>query len=275
MAQKMKVTYGALACYSAAREIRDGDVVFAGQGWPIVAAALALKFHAPNAKVLMEGGILVDEFLRPPVDVADSTCSMKCPFFSDFADTFTCILYKGYIDVGFVGAAQIDKYGNVNSTAVGDYYKPDFRISGTGGAFEIGCFSKRTILMLFHGNFVEKLDYLSTPGYLDGYESRYEAGLPQDTGPGVVITTKGVFRFDKVTKELYLESYYPKVTIEEIKKDIPWDLKVSPDVTQAPIPSEEEMEFMTNFAPDIILGRAFARQVYVANIMEFVTAKQK
>ena len=276
MTKKIKVTYPAILCHNASLEIKDGDVIFAGIGWPCIFIGLALAFHAPHAQVIMEGGLCTnEEFLRPADDIADSNCSTKNTFFSDFVDVFQCILARGYVDVGFLGAGQIDKYGNIDTTVIGDYYHPTRRLPGSGGGFDIGSYSKRVILTAVAGQFVEKLDYCTTPGYLNGYESRYEAGLPEDTGPAMVGNLKGIFRFDKVTKEMYLESYFPGVTIEDIKKDVPWDLKVSPDVRQAPLPSEEHMNFMMNFDPAIILGRTWATNVQITNLKKMAEARKK
>jgi glutaconate CoA-transferase, subunit B len=274
MTKKIKITRLEIMCYVASQELKDGQVIFAGYGFPMVAAALANKFHAPHAQIIMEGGLGVDEFLRPPIDIADLSCTLKSPFCNDFADVFTTILYRGYIDVGFLGAAQVDKHGNINSTVVGDYDDFKYKLPGSGGAYEVGGFSKETVIMLANGKFVERLDYLTTPGYLEGYESRYEAGFPPGTGPSILISTKGVFRFDRVTREIFLSSYHRGITIDEIRKDIPWDLKISPDVKESPMPSEEEINFVRNFAPHLTLGSRFIADVYTRNLTKFITAKK-
>ncbi|MDY6835599.1 MAG: CoA-transferase [Chloroflexota bacterium] len=271
---KIKISPVEIMCYAGSQAINNGDRVFVGIGYPVVSAALAKKFHAPDCTLIMEGGIYGIEPFRPPEHIADLTCSKGAEYCCDFADVFMGILYKGFIDVGFLGAGQVDRYGNINSTAVGDYYNPDTRLTGSGGAHEIGSFSQRTVITLTGGSFLEKVDYVTTPGYLQGYESRYEAGLPEDTGPEYVISTKGVFRFDKTTKEIYLASYHPGVSIEEIKNDIPWNLQVASDIRVTPLPSAEQLNFMRGFAPTISLGSQFSLNVMIRNIMQLMQARQ-
>jgi glutaconate CoA-transferase subunit B len=251
----------------AAKEVEEGDLVFVGQGYPILAAIVAKKMHAPNALFMMEGGVVDFEPYRPPRHIAQAGCARGAAYYCDLAETFSCHLRSGFVDVGFIGAAQLDKYGNVNSSYVGDPKKDPIRITGSGGAHEIGAFSKKTLIILRHGKFVEKLDYLTTPGYLEGYDSREKAGL--SGGPAAVITPKGVFRFDKETKEMYLESYHPGSTVDEIKSEIPWDLRVAPDVKRTAVPSDEEIAIMREIAPLVALGYGFSFQVTVENLMKF------
>ena len=248
MRRKVRITPLEMMVYTSSKELKDGERVFIGQGYPLIPAVFAKKFYAPNLRLIMEGGVYDFEPYRTNWHVADLTGAKGAICCCEFATVFAEWLYEGYIDTGFLGAAQVDKYGNINSTVVGDYFNPILRMTGSGGAHEIGAFAKKTIILKPHGKFVEKLDYFTTPGYLDGYESRYEAGLPEGTGPTAVITKQGVFRFDKVTKELYLDSIYPWVSIEEIKKEVPWDL-IAEDVKTAKLPSDEELRFLRGFAP--------------------------
>lgn len=267
---KRRMTRDEILVSAAAREIRDGDLIFVGQGYPILAAIVAKKKHAPNVLFMMEGGIVDFDPYRPPRHIAQANCARGASYYCDLTETFSCHLQGGFVDVGFIGAAQVDKYGNVNSSYVGDLKKDPIRITGSGGAHEIGSFSNRTLILLRHGKFVEKLDYFTTPGYLTGHDSRKEAGLPG--GPAAVITTKGVFRFDENTKEMYLESYHPGSTVDEIKAEIPWELKVAPDLRRTPLPEDDELEIMRDMAPLIALGYGFTMQITVENLMKFTRA---
>jgi len=272
MGRKIRVTLDEIMCSVAAKEIKDGERVFVGQGYPILAAMLAKKRHAPNSLLIMEGGVIDFEPYRPPLHIADCTALNGVSCTCDMMDTFSCYLFRGDIDVGFLGAAQVDKYGNINSSYIGDVENPEMRVTGSGGANEIGGYSKRGIILLRHGKFVEKLDYLTTPGYLEGYDSRKKVGLPG--GPSIVVSSIGVFRFDGKSKEMYLESYHPGVTVEDIKSKVPWDLRISPNVQRTPLPSDEELALMRSIAPEISLGRAFALQRRTTNLLNFMQAKQ-
>jgi glutaconate CoA-transferase subunit B len=263
---KKRITRDEIMCTMAAREIQDGDIVFVGQGYPILGAVVAKKTHAPNAVFVMEGGVVDFEPFRPPTHVAQATPSKGACYFCDLIETFAAHLRAGYIDVGFLGAAQADKYGNINSSYVGDYDQSPMRITGSGGAHEIGCYAGRTLIIMRKGKFVEELDYLTTPGYLEGGDSRERAGL--SGGPSALITPKGIFRFEEDSKEMYLASYNPSTTIEEIRADVPWDLKVSPEVARTPIPTDEETAIMRDIGPTIALGLGFTMQVTLDNLMK-------
>ena len=264
---RKRITRDEIMVCAAAREIKDGDVVFVGQGYPLLAAVVAKKTHAPNSIFMTEGGLVDFDPYTMPTHVSQATCSKGASYYCDLIETFATHLHGGSIDVGFLGAAQVDKYGNINSSYVGDYGNNPARITGSGGAHEIGSYSGRTLIILRKGKFVEKLDYVTTPGYLEGYDSRKALGIPG--GPAAVITPKGVFRFDKETKEMYLESYHPGTTIDEIKAGVPWDLRISPDVGRTMIPTNEEILIMRDTGPCIALGMGFTIQVTVDNLMKF------
>jgi len=264
---KIRMTRDEIMIGAAAREIKNGDRVFVGQGYPILGAIVAKKTHAPKALFIMEGGVVDFDPYRPPRHISQANCAKGASYYCDLIDTFACYLFGGFIDIGFLGAAQVDKYGNVNSSYVGDMKGSPIRITGSGGAHEIGSYAKKTLTVLRGGKFVDRLDYFTTPGYLRGYESREAAGLLG--GPEAVITPKGVFRFDKVSKEVYLESYHAGTTIEEIKAEIPWDLQIASDVRRTPLPTEGEIKIMRDIAPLIALGMGFSFQVIFENLMRF------
>jgi glutaconate CoA-transferase subunit B len=256
-----------LLVIAVAKEIRDHENVILGVGLPTTAGALAKALYAPHATLMMESGIIDFEPLLPLNHIADAHSCRGFSYATDLFSAFT-MTYRGYVDVCFLGVGQIDKYGNVNTTVVGDYYKPTMRLPGSGGAADFISYAKRTVLTMLGGNFVNKLDYLTSPGYLDGGDSRDKSGLfPKGSGPSMLLTTKGVFRFDPVTKEMYLTQIHPRVKIEDVKKDVPWDLKISPDLSETPRPTDEEIEFIRNFAPAQSAGRELSLELTIINMM--------
>jgi|WetSurMetagenome_2_1015567.scaffolds.fasta_scaffold07567_4 glutaconate CoA-transferase, subunit B len=255
-----------LLIIAVAKEIHDHENVVLGVGLPTTAGALAKALYAPNATLMMESGIVDFEPLLPLNHIADAHACRGFSYATDLFSAFTAT-YRGFVDVCFLGVGQIDRYGNVNTTVIGDYYKPTLRLPGSGGAPDFLSYAKRTVLTMLGGTFVNTLDYLTSPGYLDGGDSRDRCGLfPQGSGPTMVLTTKGVFRFDPVTKEIYLAQIHPGVTVETVKKAVPWDLKVAADLSQTPRPTDEEIDFIRNFAPNIAIGRELMQELTLANM---------
>ncbi|MEM1658938.1 MAG: CoA-transferase [Candidatus Jordarchaeales archaeon] len=245
-------TYHELMMVCVAKEVRDREVVVMGQGLPMIACLVAKLTHAPNSILLTEAGIVDIVPTKALFSVGDPTAVKGFSYFCDLFDVNTIILNRGLVDLAVLGAAQVDKYGNVNSTIVKNQGEV-MRITGCGGAPEFAAYAKRTVITLVGGRFVEKLDYFSTPGYFDGGDSRYRAGFPPRSGPSAVVTLKGIFRFDEKTKELYLDAIYPGVTVEEVRKDIPWELKVSPKLKVVEPPSKEYLEAVRKLAPEYSL----------------------
>ncbi|RKO67420.1 CoA-transferase [Desulfofundulus salinus] len=232
---------------AAARELRDGDVVFVGVGVPLLGALVAKLTHAPNLIMAMESGSVGPMPYRIVLGIGDNACVENAicttSLWRLFADQ-----QRGYFDVGMVGGAQVDKYGNLNSTAIfgsGDYYHPASRLPGSGGANDIASSAHRTVITipLEKRRFLERVDYITSPGYLDGYNSRKKAGLPGG-GPVAIITNKCIFRFDPETKEAYLDSVHPGVSVEEVRANVSWDLKVAPEVKVTPPPTEEQLRII-------------------------------
>ena len=258
-----------------ARQIKDYENIILGVGLPTAAGALAKTLHAPHANLMMESGIMDFKPLVQPAHIADAMCVQGWSWSTDLFTAFTTT-YRGFVDVCFLGVGQIDKYGNLNTTVIGDYYHPELRLPGSGGAADFISYSKRTVLSMRGGEFVEKLDYFTSPGYLDGGDSRDKSGLfPQGSGPSMLITQKGIFKFDKNTKELYLDQIHPGVTIEDVKKDIPWDLKLADKVTQTDRPSDAEIDFIRNFAPSASVGRALGTELILAQIAAEAEERKK
>ena len=259
-------TLNELLIIIVAREIHDYDRVILGVGLPTTAGALAKALYAPNAILMMESGIIDFEPLIPLNHIADAHACRGFSYATDLFSTFT-MTYRGFVDVCFLGVGQVDKYGNLNTTVIGDYYKPSLRLPGSGGAADFISYSKRTILTMRGGQFVEKLDYLTSPGYLDGGDSREKSGLfPPGTGPTLLVTTKGVFKFLPETKELYLAQVHPGVKVDQVRQDIPWDLTVAPDLAETEPPSAEEIDFIRHFAPAESVGRMLRIELSLANL---------
>lgn len=232
---------------AAARELRDGDVVFVGVGVPLLGALVAKLTHAPNLIMAMESGSIGPMPYRIVLGIGDNACVENAicttSLWRLFADQ-----QRGYFDVGMIGGAQVDKYGNLNSTAIfggGDYYHPASRLPGSGGANDIASSARRTVITipLEKRRFLERVDYITSPGYLNGYDSRKKAGLPGG-GPVAIITNKCIFRFDPETKEAYLDSVHPGVSVEDVRANVSWDLKVAPEVKVTPPPTEEQLRII-------------------------------
>lgn len=260
-----KYTLDELLIITAAREIQDHDRVILGVGLPTTAGAMAKALHAPNAVLMMESGIIDFEPLVPPNHIADANSCRGFSYATDLFSMFT-MTYRGYVDVCFLGVAQIDRFGNINTTVIGDYFNPRLRLPGSGGACDFLSYAKSTVLTMRGGEFVEKLDYFTSPGYLDGGSSRDDSGLfPHGSGPSMLLTTKGVFRFDDTTREMYLAKVHPGVSIESVKKDVPWDLKVAPDLSATDSPTDAEINFIREFAPTESVGRKIMYELGVIN----------
>lgn len=231
-----------MACCGA-REIRDGDIVVVGTGFPTMSANIARYTHAPKATLMQESGVFDARPARPALSVGDPCLNPGAAMIGGLTDVMGMFLQGGWVDVGFLAGSQIDRYGNINTTAIGDYAKPKSRLPGSGGANPIGALAKRVLIIALHNtrSLAAKVDFITTPGYLDGPGDRERWGLPPDTGPQVIITNKAVLRFDAATKEAYLESFHPGTSVDEVVKLTPWDLKVSDDVHETEPPRAEEI----------------------------------
>jgi glutaconate CoA-transferase subunit B len=244
-----QVTKEELLVVTAARQIKNGDVVILGIGLPILAGAVAKKTHAPEAVLLMESGIVDFEPHTLPTNVADSTCTRGYGYATDLFSVFTTITYAGYLDKAFLGVGQIDKFGNINTSYLGMPPQAQ-RITAAGGAPEFYAYAKETILTMKGKGFVEKLPYLTSPGYLGGGDERDKSGrYTPGSGPSVLITSKGIFRFQQETKEMYLDALFPGITVDDVRADIPWDLKVAETIHSFPVPLDEEIEFLRRLSP--------------------------
>jgi glutaconate CoA-transferase subunit B len=265
-----KYTLSELIISRAAKEIEDGQMVVIGQGIAMAAGVLAKNTHAPNIVILTEAGMLGFEPFKVPLHIADPSCTRGFTYSCDMVDIFSTILNRGYVDVSFLGVGQIDRYGNMNSSYIGDPDNFEFRMTGAGGAPEFVGYSHKTVLTMLGGEFVEKLDYFTSPGYLDGGNSRYEAGMPADSGPRVLISTQGTFKFDKKTKEIYLAGLHPGVSLDEVKSTVPWDLKIAQKLEPTPPPAADELDILRQFSPEISMGRKLQVEAVVNRVFRII-----
>jgi glutaconate CoA-transferase subunit B len=232
-----------LACV-ASRLIQDGESVFVGTGLPLVGSLLAQKHHAPNMMAIYESGSIDPKPKHLPWSVADPWTFYKAPVILSMSSVFGHSR-AGYADVGFLGGAQIDMYGNINATCIGPYDRPTVRLTGSGGANDIASLCRRVIFMGLHlpQRFPEKCDYITTPGFLGGPGEREKAGLVGG-GPWRVISHLGVMGFDEETCRMKLISYHPGVTPEVIQEFTGFELIIPDDVVETPKPTEEELRIL-------------------------------
>lgn len=226
----------------AARELRDGECVFVGIGLPNVACNLARRRHAPRLQMIFEAGVFGANPERQPLSIGDPTLVSGATAVCSIADIFNLYLQGGHIDVGVLGAAQIDRFGNMNTTVIGDYHHPKVRLPGSGGACEIAHLAQSVIVVmrLKPRAFVEKLDFLTSPGFLEGGDTRAQAGI-RGQGPRVVVTDRAVFRFHPESREMFLSSVHPGTSVDEVRALVGWPLETAhPEVetTAPPLPDE-------------------------------------
>jgi glutaconate CoA-transferase subunit B len=236
-----------LMTIAAAREIKDGDIVFCGTGISMVASMAAKHISAPNSVIFFETGAIDSRLEEVPMAVADPRVMHGTSVNGSLADAFATMQnrFTGKRVVGVMGAAQIDPYGNLNSTVIGDYWHAKVRFSGSGGACDVASFVNRTIIFMQHEKrkFVPTLHYMTSPGWVDGPGGRGRVGLSEESGPAAVITNMAVMRFHKETKLMYLEGYYPGVTPEKVVENTGFDVDVTQAAEVAP-PTSEELKIL-------------------------------
>jgi len=209
----------------AARELRDGEVVFVGIGLPNLACNLARATHAPHLVLIYESGAVGAVPERLPVSIGDPALVTGSLMVCGMADVFQLFLQNGRIEVGFLGGAQVDRYGNINTTIVGTYEHPVVRLPGSGGAAEIAVHARRTLIVakLSRRAFPEQVDFVTSPGQRSAGRSRRELGMP-GAGPVKVITDKGVLEADPATGEMVPAALYPGVTVDDLQAGVGWPL---------------------------------------------------
>jgi glutaconate CoA-transferase subunit B len=244
----------------AARELEDGKTVAVGTGLPCAAAMLAQRTHAPNLVVMFEAGGVAPQLPTMPVSVGDSTTFHRAVMATSMADVMQ-FCQRGMVDYTFLSGAQIDPFGNLNSTYIGGTYeKPKVRLPGSGGANDLASFCWRTLIVMKHDakKFSEKLDFMTTPGYLTGPGAREAAGLPANTGPWRVITDLCVFDFATPTKRMRVRSLHPGKTLEQVRAATGFAVDAAEPLGTTVEPNEEQLCVLrTEVDPGrYILGRA-------------------
>ncbi len=226
----------------AARLFEDGTTAFIGTGIPMLAASLAQRLYTPNLIPIFEFGGTGAVLEELPLAVGGARTFHKALAATGICDIMETAA-RGFVDYGFLGGAQIDPYGNLNSTVIGDYHHPKVRLPGSGGGNDVGSFCWRTIAIMQQDrrHFVEHCDFITTPGYLTGRGAREAAGLPPDTGPIAVISGLGRMGFDERTCRMRLEALAPGVTVDQVVENTGFDLLVADDLDQIDPPTCEEL----------------------------------
>ncbi|HUS94006.1 MAG TPA: CoA-transferase [Patescibacteria group bacterium] len=241
----MEFSPAELMIVNASRALKESQVVFVGVGLPNIACNLARQSHSPHIQLVYESGIYGAHPARLPLSIGDPTLVSDATSTVSMADLFMLFLQRGLVDTALLGGAQIDKFGNLNTTVIGDYNKPKTRLPGSGGACEIAINARNVfiIMRLKRRAFVEKLDFLTSPGHLDGGDARDRLGLPGG-GPKMVITDRALFEFDPITKEMTLTNLTPGNSIEDIIEEVGWTLQVAKTVGITAPPTIEELSLI-------------------------------
>jgi len=233
-----------LLTINAARLLRDGDTVFVGVGLPNLACNLARRTHAPNLLMIYEAGVIGAQPARLPLSIGDPTLVSGALAVCSMYDIFAFYLQRGNVDVGFMGGAQIDRFGNVNATVIGDYLHPKVRLPGSGGSMEIAAWANRCYLLTPHSKrrFPAKLDFRTSAGYLNGRSERQAANL-RGGGMLAVVTDLGIMEPDE-TGELVLTALHPGSTVEQARENTGWELKVAARLRTTLPPDPEELRIL-------------------------------
>lgn len=243
----------------AARALEDGRTVAVGTGVPCAAAMLAQRTHAPNLVVLFEAGGVAPQLPTMPISVGDSRTFHRAVMATSMADVMQ-FAQRGMIDYTFLGGAQIDAYGNLNSTVIGDYRKPKVRFPGSGGACDLASFCWRTLVVTQQNSkrFVERLDFRTTPGYLSGPGAREAAGLPAGSGPFRVITDLAVMGYSEPTRRMQVLSLHPGIRFEQVQSATGFQLETAGKPAATEAPTEAELSILREQVDPhrYILGRA-------------------
>jgi glutaconate CoA-transferase subunit B len=236
----------------ASRHLHDDTTVFAGVGVPLLAAALAQAMHAPTLTIVVEGGI-VGPRIRPgrlPISTNEMRTAYRATMLTGITDTFL-FAQRGALDVGFIGGAEIDQYGNVNSTVIGDYARPKVRLPGTGGANDIASLCRQVIIVTAHERrrFVPRVGFVTSPGWLEGDGSRERAGLSFG-GVSRVVTTLGVFGFDAATRRMRVDALHPGVTMDDVRANTGFEVLSADRIDTTARPTADELDVLRSLDPD-------------------------
>ncbi|MEY9535929.1 CoA-transferase subunit beta [Sinorhizobium fredii] len=251
MTDAQRYTATEILAILSSRQLRDGQVVFAGVGIPLLAATLAQRLRCPGLTILFEGGV-VGAFVEPgklPPSTNDQRCTKRANMVLGSADVLL-LLQRGYVDIGFMGGAQIDQYGNLNSSFIGDPAAPKTRLPGTGGGNDISSLTNMIVAMKHEKRrFVENVDFITSPGFIQGGESRRESGLPMG-GMFRVITELAVFGFDEKTRRMKVLALNPGVTREEVQDNTGFKLDFEEEIAVTEPPTDNELQTLRLLDPE-------------------------
>ena len=227
---------------ASARQLAGERVCFVGVGPPNIACNLAKRTVSPQLQLVYEAGVFGAAPARLPLSIGDPTLVTGSLQVTSMFELFAYYLQAGLIDVGFLGASQIDRFGNINTTVIGDYGTPKVRLPGSGGACEIAINARKVFVIMPQSkrSFVERIDFTTSPGHLGGERPPAWLGV----GPAIVVTGLGVYRFDDRSGEMELRSLHPGITLEEAREATSWDLRVAEDLAETPPPSDEELRLI-------------------------------
>jgi glutaconate CoA-transferase subunit B len=233
-----------LMCVNSARLLRDGDRVLVGVGIPNLACNLALRTHAPNLQMIYEAGVIGSRPSRLPLSIGDPTLVSGAAAVCSMYDLFSFYLQRGNVDVGFLGGAQIDRFGNINATVIGDYAHPKVRLPGSGGSQEIAAWADRCYIMTPHQKrrFPEKVDFATSAGFLGGRTQRTASGV-RGKGPVAVVTDLGILEPDE-TGELVLAALHPGATFEQVRENTGWAIRAAEKIRETEPPTANELRIL-------------------------------
>ncbi|WP_371805144.1 CoA-transferase subunit beta [Candidatus Lokiarchaeum ossiferum] len=240
-----------LMAVTAAKLLLDERSIFVGTGLPMIAAMFAQRTHAPNLLMIFEAGSIGTQLKSLPISVGDSRTGHRAISISTMHDNMS-FCQNGWVDYGFLGGAEIDKYGNLNTTFIGNTWdKPKVRLPGSGGGNDVASLSQNFFIVMRQSkrNFVDKVSFITSPGYLDGPGARERAGLPANGGPVKVITQLAVYGFDEKTKIMKVEQIHPGVTIEDIKNNLSFEVIIPDEIQTTTPPTKEEVALLRELDP--------------------------
>src|SRR5438270_11351342 len=236
----------------ASREIRGGDLVFVGMRLPVLAYAVARNSHAPSARGLSEGGLMRDQPADGFLGTMGDPPNVAGALWATRMSNVMALMAQGLVDLGFIGGAEVDRHGNLNTSYVGDPSRPRVKLPGSGGGADIAILSRRWVTLMAHERrrLVERVSFVTSPGHGDGTPGwRERQGLPGG-GPSAVITTLGVLRFPPDGGEAFLASVHPGHTVVELREHTGWDLAIADDVRETPAPTATELAAIRRFDPE-------------------------